>query len=111
MPTLVGNRVLDMIEKRRRQLGSGLKPDGTPITADIVEFEQSMAIDLMEFVAFQNIKSRAQLRGILTLDEAMTVYAALGEGWGSNGGWAASTDLATKVVITQLMGELLAQRV
>lgn len=97
------NRVLDLIEKRRGQIANGVKPDGSPITVDLVAFEKTLDLSLEEFVAFQNIKSRAQVLGKINLDEAMTIYAALGEG----GNWAADTDLATKLIVTQIMEELI----
>ncbi len=103
------NRVLDMIEKRRATLASGKKPDGTPITADLVAFEATMDNTFSEHFAYQNLQAEAHARGWLTTDEAQTVYAALGDPPAANG-WSSDADLATKVVITSLMGELVARK-
>jgi hypothetical protein len=101
------NRVLAMIEKRRGQIASGVKPDGSPITADLAELEKSLDNSLVEVFTYQNLKSRAQLAGLLNTDEAMTIYAALGREAPGPNGWAPDADLATKVVVTGLMGELI----
>jgi hypothetical protein len=107
------NRVLQYIEKVRAALASGQKADGSgPIDpASLPDLERTLAIEPFEHVAFQNAQAYAHAQGLLTVDEAMTVYTALGE-YGSieNGGWAAGTDLATKVTITNLMGELIARQ-
>jgi hypothetical protein len=72
-----------------------------------VKFEADMAVEPGEHFAYQEAQARAHASGLLTTDEAMIVYRALGEvGSASNGGWAADTDLPTKVSVTLLMGEL-----
>lgn len=66
-----------------------------------------MDVEAFEHFAYQEQQARAHVSGKLTADEAMVVYRALGEvGSSANGGWAADTDLATKVSVTLLMGEL-----
>jgi uncharacterized protein YukJ len=46
--------------------------------------------------------------GKLNVDEVFTIYNALGEYHnGDNGGWQDGVTLATKVIITQAMSELL----
>lgn len=77
--------------------------------ADKLEtFEREMDISFQEHFAFQNAQARAHASGKLTTEEAQIVYVSLGEvGSDSNGGWAQATDLATKVVVTMLMGELM----
>ena len=70
-----------------------------------------MSISMHEHFAFQEAQSQAFVAGKLTLEEAALVYEALGEiHTDLNDGWAAGTDLATKVVVFQLMGELLWSR-
>ena len=50
--------------------------------------------------------------GILNTDEALTIYNALGEYHNDeNGGWQDGVSLATKVIITQAVGELLERRI
>ena len=72
------------------------------------KLQGTMAIDFQEHVAYQNAQAQAHASGKLTLEEAHIAYRALGELHNDgNEGWAAGTDLATKVVVTQLMGELI----
>lgn len=71
------------------------------------KLDADMAVEPFEHFAYQQAQASAHARGQLTADEAMIVYRALGEcGSESNGGWAADTDLPTKVSVTLLMGEL-----
>lgn len=73
--------------------------------------EASMDVEAFEHFAYQEEQARAHASGKLTADEAMIVYVALGEnGSSANGGWAKDTDLATKVIVTQLMSELVGSR-
>jgi len=72
------------------------------------EAERNLDIDHLERVAYQNAQSRAFAMGVLSKDEAMIVYRAIGEvGSGKNGGWSAGVDYATKVTVTNLIGELI----
>ena len=65
-------------------------------------------ISHMERAAYQNRQAMAFAQGVLTQDEAATVYRAIGEvGTSANGGWPASTDTAMKVAVTKLIGELM----
>lgn len=102
------NRVTAQAAKVRSVIAAGGKNGALDTPAKVAAFEAAQAIDFSEHVAFQNTQSKAFACGILTLDEAQTVYASLGEvGSQDNGGWADGTDLATKVTVTKLMGELL----
>jgi hypothetical protein len=75
------------------------------------ELDTTLALDFDEHFAYQQAQARAHAEGVLTTDEAQIVYVALGEvGSPSNGGWATGTDTATKAVVTQLIGQLLAGR-
>jgi hypothetical protein len=76
-----------------------------------VELDAAMAIDFEEHFAFQTQQSTAHAEQLLATDAALLIYRSLGEvRHEPNGGWAAGTDTATKVVVTQLMSELLARR-
>jgi hypothetical protein len=97
------NRVLAAIERQRDLINRGVKPDGTPITGDLQELERSLALTPVEVVAYQNAQARAHVTGVLTTDEAQTIYVAIGEG----GDWSDRADLATKIVVTQVIGELI----
>lgn len=55
-----------------------------------------------ELVAYQNIKSEAQAAGILTVDEALTVYGILND-------WSTAS-LAGRITVTKMMEELLAAK-
>jgi len=69
---------------------------------------ETLALENGEHFRFQNLQAEAHAMQKLTTDEALIVYESLGElGDLENGGWASGTDLATKIVVTQLMGELL----
>ena len=79
--------------------------------AKAADLDEGMAVTFDDHFRFQSMQAEAHAGGILATDAAQVVYVALGEvGSASNGGWAARTDTATKVVVTQLMGELLAQK-
>lgn len=99
------NRIAEAIDRMRERLAAGVKVDGTPIIADLAELERNMSNSVMEHFAFQNAQARAFAAGLINQAEAQTIYTALGEVPAADG-WATGTDLATKVVITQVMGEL-----
>jgi hypothetical protein len=74
-------------------------------------FEREMDVSAEEHFRFQQAQAQAHAGGYLSTDEAMIVYAALGEyGSSRNGGWAAGTDLATKVAVTLMMPSLVVGR-
>jgi len=76
-----------------------------------VTFERKMDITFEEHFAYQNAQARAHALGKITTDEALAIYAALGEvGSPDNGGWAAGTDLPTKVAVTLTVGALIGAR-
>lgn len=77
------------------------------------ELNDNMAITFEEHFSFQNLKSEAQVTELITPDAAMIFYVALGEVHNSdvNGGWTQGTDLATKIITTQFMSELLTRKV
>lgn len=103
------NRVVRYAEKIQSLLDGGLKPDGSPL-GDVKRLEGDLDISLMELVRYQEAKSIAQLKGLLTVDEAVTVYNALGResgGSADNGGWGDGVTLAMKITITTLMMQIL----
>ena len=74
----------------------------------LASLDETMGVSISEHSQFQSIQSRAFSNGLLLIDEAQMVYAALGESRGtSNGGWQPGVTLAMKMTITQLMEELL----
>jgi hypothetical protein len=104
------NRVQDRIEHRRALLLAGIKPDGTPITADLAQAERNLDLTFEEHYEFQQTQVWAYVTGLINVDEAQTIYAALGEVPAADG-WADTTDLASKLVITVLMGEILERKI
>jgi|6_EtaG_2_1085325.scaffolds.fasta_scaffold06935_6 hypothetical protein len=106
------NRIADAIGRQQERIDalveSGVDLQGKPIAATLESLDADMALSTSEHVAFKNQQARAAATGRLNTDEALLVYHALGE-WANeaNGGWRAGVGLAEKVVITQLIGELL----
>ena len=79
---------------------------------ELAKLDGEMAVSFEEHFRYQQSQAEAHASGKLSTDEAQIVYVALGEvGSSKNGGWAAGTDVFTKVAVTMLMGELLAARV
>lgn len=82
---------------------------------DIDTYEQldkNLAVDFSEHFQYQQLQAEAHAMQLLSPEAAMIVYNALGEvGSDENGGWASGTDLPTKVVVTQLMAELLKKKI
>lgn len=107
---MMANRIADAIDRARNAFRNGRKLDGSgPIDPDAFDrIEPTLDVDFAEHAAYQDTQAWAHVSGILTTEEAQTIYVALGEvGSTKNGGWAAGTDLATKVVVTNVMRELL----
>lgn len=101
MQALTSERLNRMIEECRTKC-EALDPE------KYEELDKEMAVDFSDHFQFQQLQASCHVQGVLTSEAAQIVYVALGEiGSESNGGWAAGTDLPTKVIITQLMGELL----
>jgi len=106
------NRIADAIGRQQERIDalveSGVDLQGKPIAATLESLDADMALSASEHAAFQNQQTRAAAAGRLNTDEAFLIYHALGE-WAdeANGGWRAGVGLAEKVVITQIIGELL----
>ena len=76
------------------------------------ELEKGMSLKFDDHFQYQEIQARAHASGKQTLDEAQVVYMALGEVMSTkNGGWKDHVDLGLKIAITQLMAEVLAERI
>src|SRR3990167_7153834 len=96
------NRVEDAVTGLRAKMAHD--PD---FAEKVRSLDGNMAIDFAEHTVYQTAQSRAFAAGTLSLDEAQTVYVALGELHSSfNGGWARDVDTATKIVVTRLIAEL-----
>jgi hypothetical protein len=89
---------------------SGVDLRGNPIEASLESLDQTMALTVADHADFQNQQARAAAMGKLNTDEALTIYAALGESHNpDNGGWEYGVNLATKVIVTQIISELLSK--
>lgn len=101
-------RLSRMIDDARERLQGA----GDLTTAQLREAEDNLAITGEDHFQYQQIQAEAHARGWLDRDEALVVYAALGEtGSPDNGGWAPEADLATKYVVSSLIAKLLARKV
>lgn len=106
------NRITDTARRyatriqSRHEIGTSLQ--GEPISESLVKLDNEMSITASEHFAFQDAQARAHAGGVLSLDEAQTIYVALGNVQSTtNGGWQPHVDLPLKLTITQTMGELL----
>lgn len=96
----MANRIESAIIRMREILAT--KP------ADVIQrLTATCDITINELVKYQELQSQAAASGVLSTDEAMIVYRGLGK----SGQWPKRTDLASKLVITQLMLELLQAQV
>jgi hypothetical protein len=108
--SMMGNRIADHAQTVRDAIAAGRKVDGsgTLDASSLPALDASLAVDFAEHAAYQTAQARAHASGKITTEEAFTVYAALGEiGSAANGGWAQGTDLALKVTVTTLIGQLI----
>jgi hypothetical protein len=77
------------------------------VTQEVADkLDISMALNMEEFVTFQNKQAMAFASGKLSQSEATWIYRKLG-GEVFSGDWPKATTLADKTAITQLMSELL----
>lgn len=107
MPNRVERGIAALQTKIDELDGVGL--NGRPLS----EVEDECTLTFQEFVAFQNQQAIAHASGILSTDEASTVYRLLGgecHADNGNGGWPTGVTLAQKMTVNQLMGELMTRR-
>jgi hypothetical protein len=98
------NRVQMAISRYEAKIAglNGVGLNGTPLD----DFEAGLKLSFEDFVGYQNAQSQAFVTGRISAEEAMTIFQALG-GDGFHGDWPKGTTLATKVAITQVVGELI----
>lgn len=100
----MGNRIEEAIREMRKALGSV-----SPVRCE--SLKKKLDLTLMEFASYQDEQAMAHAGGKLSPEEAQTVYVALGrETMGPDGGWPRETDLATRIIVTKLMYELMSLR-
>ena len=86
----------------------GVDLQGKPIAEALAILDKNTDLTFSDHFNYQNLQARAHASGQLTTEEAQTIYVALGESMGSkNGGWKSHVKLPMKLIITQLMAELL----
>lgn len=96
------NRIVESITAMRAQIEKRIS-DGIATRKQVAEAAGKMDMDYTEWSLFQDTKSLAHASGLLTAEEAQTVYAVLGgspEEFNSN-------DAGTKAVMTKLFAQLL----
>jgi hypothetical protein len=108
------NRIDAAIKRQQGRIDAliekGVDRKGQPIAASLANMDAMMALTVQEHTAFQHQQSRAATMGKLNTDEALTAQTALGDHHNpENGGWSNGVNLATKVIITQMVKELLAK--
>jgi hypothetical protein len=78
----------------------------------LASIDSKLALDFGEHFDYQEVQALAHASGKLTTEEALIVYAALGEvGSPSNGGWSSGVETATKYAITLTIEGLVKARV
>jgi hypothetical protein len=106
------NRIDAAIERQQARIDAliegGVDLKGQPIAPSLANMDATMALTVKDHADFQSHQSRAAAMGKINTDEALTIYAALGEYHNTdNGGWQDGVTLATKVIITQVVSDLL----
>ncbi len=101
----MSNRITAAFEAKRVEIANRLKT-GLATKAGVAKAASDLDMDVEEFCMFQELKTLAVGTGLLTADEGMTVYAALGTVptvFNAQPVWV-------KAVLTGLFRELLAAR-
>jgi plasmid maintenance system antidote protein VapI len=103
---MLNNKITQAIERQRVTIETNVQAKG--ITPEkLKQISSSMDMDIEEFCKFQELKSLAMMQNKLTLDEAQTVYAYLGEVPEHFN----NQPLAVKVILTKLFSELLSLKI
>jgi hypothetical protein len=96
------NRIINGVAVAQQRIDSkGLSSE------KILETSRAMDMDLEEYCMFQELKSLASTTGVLTLDEAQTIYCYLGESLDTFNGQS----LAVKYTLTNVFQSLLKHRI
>lgn len=102
----MADRILASIARRRVEIKAMVEA-GKLDDERVEALRGALDMDLSEFARFQELKSLAMMEGILTEEEAQTVFRLLG---GVPAVFNAQ-DCATKAVLTKLFGELLGLKI
>ena len=99
------NRILNSVNRMRDQIAERIA-QGVTTKQKVEATRKALDMDVEEFCMFQELKSTNFLQGVLTLDEAQTVYNLLGGTISHFNG----QEVAVKVVLTQMFRELLERK-
>lgn len=105
------NRIDDAIERQRARINtlidSGVDLQGNPIAPSLERMHTVMALTTRDHGDYQKCQSTAAHMDRINVDESLTIRNALGGAHNhENGGWENGVDLATKIIITQMIKEL-----
>ena len=106
----MANRIKDKVAKFEDCLTRGVRVDnGQPTDPQAVAtMDTETVFDFEEFVKFNNLNVAAHLKGLTTDEESQYIYDTLGEGGPDK---INKASLATRLVFTQILGELLNLRI
>ena len=102
-----GNRIVVRIAENKIAIEK-VKADNIITAEQAEETRKALDFNWEEYTALQRLKSEACLNNRLSTDEGMTVYNYLGEGGPDKFN---EQPLEVKVVLTQLLAELLKSKV
>lgn len=105
---MIDHPIHDLIERNRKAIAARVRLDnGQPLPADLDldAFERGLDNTFEEHFAYQTLQSQAFAMQGIDVTTAQVIYTALGEAPAANG-WASGTDLATKLVVTQVLGTI-----
>lgn len=99
------NRILKKIASTKEQIANRLEI-GLTTQKKLDDLHKSLDMECDEYCKFQELKTLAMAEGLLTLDEATTIYDFLG----NTPETFNRQSLPVKVVLTQLLQMLLQRR-
>lgn len=99
----MGNRILRAIAAVQETI-EGADPDR------VRSLEEKLTLSVTEFCEYQKTQAEAAAAGVLSTEEALTIYNALGREHYA-GGWPEDMSLAVRVVVVKTIHELLARRI
>jgi hypothetical protein len=95
------NRITDVAAIVREKLST--------LPADqVASIDATLNLDPGDYFDYQNLQAHSHAGGLLSTDEALTWYNAVGtSASSSNGGWSSGTDTALKYAVTIMAQKLL----
>jgi hypothetical protein len=96
------NRILNSVTKLENQMKDRLEKNITT-QEEVDNLHKSLDMDISEYVKFQELKSLFCANGLLSLEEAQTIYSYLGNSVEHFN----SQNVIVKSVLTKLFAEML----